>query len=144
VRVEADVVVPLHFLAAVGPLEVELGVVELHVRAHQVCDDVRHHRIAAIVPEDRVLLHRIRDAAQARRVGPVRGLEIEDRIGLGHLAAALDELIGRGAQLRDPLLADRLGHEKEPVVEVRLTLLLGQDLRLDGENLFRCHGNAPS
>src|SRR5207253_9295052 len=65
VRPEADVVVPLHLLAALRPFEIQLGVMELHVGADQVGDDVREDRLQAVIPENRVLLHGVRNAARS-------------------------------------------------------------------------------
>src|SRR5436305_2066530 len=69
----------------------------------------------------------------------MRRLEIEHWVRLRHLAAALDELVGRGAQLAQPRFVDRALDEQEAVLEISLALLLRKHLRLDGENLFRCH-----
>ena len=94
---EADVVMPLHFFAALRPLEVELRVMELDVRADEIGDDVADRRVHAVVPEQGMLLHRIRYAAQAWRVGLVAGLEIVDFVGLAYAPPALDELVPRAA-----------------------------------------------
>ena len=90
-----------------------------------------------------MLLHGVRYAAQARRLGTMPRLEVEYGVRLADLAAALDELISRRAQLAQPLLADGTLDEQEAVLEVGLALGLHEDPRLDGENLFRCHARTP-
>src|SRR5439155_16996780 len=143
VRPEADVVVPLHLLAALRPFEIQLGVMELHVGADQVGDDVREDRLQAVIPETRVLLHGVRNAAQPRRVRAMLGLQVENRVRLRHLAAALDQLLGGGAQPRDPFVADRALHVKIALAEILLALGLCQHLRWNRKNLLGSHIRVP-
>jgi hypothetical protein len=114
-------------------------VVELHVRADQVGDDVPEQRLRHVVPVRRVLVHGRRDAAQTRRVGAVAGLQIPHRVGLGHLAAPLDQLVGRRAQLLHPFLRNYFFQKKITLREVVLALLLREHAGLVGKNLFRSH-----
>src|SRR5688500_17111366 len=89
-----------------------------------------------------MLVDRRGHAAPARRVGPVAGLEVPHRVGLGDLAAALDQLVGGGTQSFDPVLGNRSFEKKIPLGEVMLALLLRQHARLEGKNLLGCHRTA--
>jgi hypothetical protein len=81
---------------------------ELDVRADEVGNDVAHQGLGDVLPVRRVLVDRRRDPPQPRCVRAVSRLEVPYRVGLCHLAAALDELVGGSAQSRDPLLRDDL------------------------------------
>src|SRR5687767_6850849 len=67
------------------------------------------------------------------------GLEVPHRVGFRYLAAALDELVGRGAQLLQPVVADDALEEDVALVEVELALRLGQHARRSVEDLLGCH-----
>jgi hypothetical protein len=59
---------------------------ELDVRADEVRDDIGQRRAGDIFPERRMMLDRIRYPAKARRIRPMRGLEVEDPVGGRHAA----------------------------------------------------------
>ena len=140
VRPERDVVVPLHLLAALAPLEVQLRVVELHVGADEVGHGVGQHRVIHVLPEHRMVLGRIAHPTQPGRARAVIGLEVEGVVGAGDLAAALDQLLGGVAELPDPLVADDPFEEEVALLEVELALRLRQHPRRDGKDLFWRHG----
>jgi hypothetical protein len=56
-------------------------------------------------------------------------LQLEDGVGSGRSATALDELFGHGIQAIDPSLPDNLFKDQIALVKVELPLLLGQDPR---------------
>src|SRR2546423_1485623 len=84
-----------------------------------------------------------RQPVHARRLGTMARLEFESGVRLADGAAALDQLVGRRAQLAQPLLVDGTLDQQEAVLEVGLALRLPEDPRLEGENLFRCHAMTP-
>ena len=80
------------------------------------------------------------EAAQARRVCLVRGLEDEAVVrGLG-LPALLDHLGHRSAQAVEPAVVDDALEDEIACLEEGLALRLGKHARRMGEDLFRCHG----
>src|SRR5439155_19703197 len=101
------------------------------------------YRLQAVIPENRVLLHGVRNAAQPRRVRAMLGLQVENRVRLRHLAAALDQLLGRGAQLPDPVVVDGALHVKIALAEILLALDLCQHLRWNRKNLLGSHIRVP-
>ena len=114
VRPELDVLVPLHLFPAVRGLEVELGVVELHVRPDEVGDDVDDRRRRRELPVRLVQVGRRAEPAQPRLVGGVAGVEVEDHVRFGERAALLDELVGHRAQPFEPRSSTNPGTASQP------------------------------
>src|SRR5690554_2714737 len=106
---------PYHLKKNARPLEVQLRVVEDDVRADEVGGDVGVNGVPRVGPVVRVLVDRAGDAAQARGVGGVVGLEVEYAVGRGEGAAALDHLVGGGAQACQTLLSDQALEEQVAV-----------------------------
>ena len=142
VRPERDVLVPLHLVAALRPFEIELRLVELDVRADQVGDRIGQRRALArgIFPVQRMMIVHAGEPAQARVRGRVALVEVPGLVRFGDLAAAVDHLVGDGAQLLDPAVGQELLQQDVAVLEIELALLLGQDLRLDRQHLLGRHG----
>jgi hypothetical protein len=88
-----------------------------------------------------MLVDRRRDPAQARRFGLVARLEVPHRVGLGHLAAPLDQLVRGRAQLLHPLVGYYFFEKKITLGEVVLALLLRENAGLVRKDLFRGHAN---
>jgi hypothetical protein len=83
------------------------------------------------------------EAAQAGVLVRVTLVDVPDRVRLGDLAALVHHLVGGRAQALDPRVGQQLLEQDVAVLEIRLALLLREDLRLDRENLFGRHGFSP-
>ena len=122
---EGDVLVPLHLLAPLRPLEVELGVVVADVGAHQVGRQVDDRPPGGELPEQGVVVHRARHPPQARGLGRVPRLQVEDLVRDGDGAAALHHLVGGRPEPLHLVRRDVRLDQQVSVGEIRVALVLG-------------------
>ena len=145
VRPERDVLVPLHLVAALRPFEVELGLVEFHVRADEIGDGVRQRRVGArrVFPVGGMMIVHARKPPQARVLAGVALVDVPDVVRLGDAAALVHHLVGGAAQPLDPAVGQEFLEQDVAVLEIELALLLRQHARLDGKDVLRRHGALP-
>ena len=138
-RIELDILVPLHLVAALEPFEVQLGMVEHDIRAQQVCRHIGQH-VLHEGPIGRVLLVRALDAAHAGGVRAVFGGEVEDVPRFPLRTTLVHHAPGDRQQALDPSFRHGILHERETLLEIVDARLLRQDARRFGQNEFGRHG----
>ena len=126
-RVEGIVLVPFDRAADFGDLEIELVVavadaVVAQERVGQVEQGVRAHYAVEHLRD----LGRVLEPPQARLIGGVAGLEIEDGVVLAHRPRFLDEAGYLVAQFLQDLRGKNVGHGYESAFTVFVDLGLGE------------------
>ncbi len=140
---ELDVLVPLDRVGLVEPLEVQLAVVERHVRADEVGSDIGHESRGE-VPVHVVLLVRALQAAQNGRIGTVFGGDVEASVGFGDGPALVDEGVGHLLEFGKRRCGDELVDAEVAVLEVVLPLLLREHPWRVRQNLVGRHDRPSS
>ena len=136
--IELDVLVPVHLVVSVVPLEIELGVMEHDVGADEIRRHVREHA-GGDLPEQRVLLVRPLEAPDARRIRRMARRQIEDGAGAALAPTLLDELVHHGPDASDLAGVEQRLHREVSTGEIILALLLVEDPGGVGQYGFRCH-----
>ena len=126
VRPELDVLMPFHLFPAARRLEVQLRVVELHVRPDEVAHHVDDHRRRRERPVRLVQIRRRAQPPQSRLLGGVPRVEVEQHVRLGERAALLDELRGHCAQPLQRRGVDEPGHGQPALLPVLGALPVGE------------------
>ena len=86
---------PFHFLASLGPFEIELRVVELDVRPHQVGDNVRHDGLGCVFPIGGMMIVGAGQSTEPGIVARMAFIQVPFGVGFGNRAAFLDYFVGR-------------------------------------------------
>src|ERR1700740_314021 len=118
---ELDVLMPLHFGAALGSFEVQFRVMELDIRANEIRDDIQKKRRGRVIPVGRVVIARAGKAAEFRPNGAVTSLEIPDSIGFCQVAGLFDLFGGHTPESLDDVERDHPLKQQIPILEIEFS-----------------------
>jgi len=142
-RKELDILVPLHAVRFVEPFEIQLGVMEHHVRTDKVRRHIGHQP-GGKIPVDVTCRVGTLQPAQHRMIRTVAGTDVKPVVARGNGFALFDKIFGRRLQHGQNVGGYDLRHADKALFEIILALFLTQNTGGFGQNLFRRHGSSPS
>jgi len=133
---ELDVLMPLYFLAAAAPFEVQLGVVEFDIRPEQIFGYVNKGALAGEFPIGVMKVCRGVQAPYAGLFGTVAWLQVKALVLALNAAAKLNELIGHILKPAEPRFAHQSFNADETIAKVSFALMLAECLGRAFKNRF--------
>ena len=110
-----------------------------HVRTEQVLGEVGQRSFKRKLAIDRMRIDRAKETPQAGIARGMTRFHVKEFFGRGCYPALLNELVGRCPEGIQPVIRDEFLQQQISLIEIKLTLLLGEDLWAMGEDLFRFH-----
>ena len=129
---------PGDLVLAVGPFEIQLGMMKADVGAQQVGGHVGDDAVGEL-PIGGVHAVGLFQAAHNGPVGGMAGGHVQHVVRFGQRAGAFDPIRGDAVDFVDDVFGDQAFGDQVTVAKIGLALGLGQDARGMAQDVFRGH-----